>query len=44
LEENLNALSLNLSAADIEELDRALPPGIASGPRYNERMMAWVER
>ncbi|MGH9609378.1 MAG: aldo/keto reductase [Bryobacteraceae bacterium] len=41
LEENIAALSLHLDAEEMGQLDRALP---ASGPRYNERMMAMVDR
>ncbi|MDZ7582171.1 MAG: aldo/keto reductase [Deltaproteobacteria bacterium] len=44
LEENVAAASLVLSAAEIERLDAALPPGATAGPRYNERMMAFVDR
>ena len=32
------------SPAEIEELDRALPPEVVAGPRYNERMMAFIDR
>jgi aryl-alcohol dehydrogenase-like predicted oxidoreductase len=41
LEENIAAVSLQLEAGEMAQLDRALP---ASGPRYNERMMAMVDR
>ena len=34
LEENLGAISVKLSAADLARLDAALPPGIAAGDRY----------
>ncbi len=44
LEENIGAVSLKLSLDEISELDRALAPEAVSGPRYNERMMAMVER
>ena len=44
LEENVAAVALQLSPADLTQLDEALPPGVAAGPRYNERMMAYVER
>src|SRR5262249_4695354 len=44
LEENVAATQLHLSASDIAHLDEALPPGVAAGARYNERMMAFVER
>jgi aryl-alcohol dehydrogenase-like predicted oxidoreductase len=44
LEENVAAASLTLERADIEALDRALPPETVAGPRYNERMMAFIDR
>jgi len=44
LEENVAAAALALSADEIERLDAALPPGSTAGPRYNERMMAYVDR
>ena len=44
LEENLGAASLVLAPAEIAELDRALPPDTVAGPRYNERMMAFIDR
>jgi aryl-alcohol dehydrogenase-like predicted oxidoreductase len=44
LEENVGGASLALGAADIVELDRALPPQAVAGPRYNERMMAFIDR
>lgn len=44
LEENIAAASLKLSTDEIAQLDQALPPEAVSGPRYNERMMAMVDR
>jgi aryl-alcohol dehydrogenase-like predicted oxidoreductase len=44
LEENLAAASLRLAPEEIVELDRALAPEAVSGPRYNERMMAFIDR
>jgi aryl-alcohol dehydrogenase-like predicted oxidoreductase len=44
LEENVAATALVLGADEIEQLDAALPPGATAGPRYNERMMAFVDR
>ncbi len=44
LEENVAAASLTLERAEIEALDRALPPETVAGPRYNERMMAFIDR
>jgi len=44
LEENLGAADLELSPREMVELDAALPPEKVAGPRYNERMMATVDR
>ncbi len=44
LEENAGGVSVALDPADIEVLDRALPPEVVAGPRYNERMMAFIDR
>jgi aryl-alcohol dehydrogenase-like predicted oxidoreductase len=44
LEENAAAASLALGADEIERLDRALPPEVVAGPRYNERMMSFIDR
>ncbi|MEO8090121.1 MAG: aldo/keto reductase [Gemmatimonadales bacterium] len=44
LEENVAAADLKLSAAEIERLDAALPPEVVAGPRYNERMMSFIDR
>ena len=44
LEENVAAAELKLSPGEIAELDAALPPEKVAGPRYNERMMATVDR
>jgi aryl-alcohol dehydrogenase-like predicted oxidoreductase len=44
LEENAAAASLTLKPADIEALGRALPPDAVAGPRYNDRMMAFIDR
>ncbi len=44
LTENVAAADLALSAADLAELDAALPAGGTAGPRYGERMMAMVDR
>src|SRR3954465_8268170 len=37
LEENIASVAINLSAQEMEELDRALAPEKVAGPRYNER-------
>jgi aryl-alcohol dehydrogenase-like predicted oxidoreductase len=44
LEENVGGARLELEPAEIEQLDRALPPDAVAGPRYNERMMAFIDR
>ena len=44
LEENLGALSVQLSAEDLVRLDAACPPGAAAGLRYAEAMMQFVGR
>ncbi len=42
LEENLGALAVELSPADLAELDHAAPPGAAAGMRYPEWSMKAV--
>jgi aryl-alcohol dehydrogenase-like predicted oxidoreductase len=44
LEENVAAASLSLNDAQMKALDEALAPGKISGLRYNEKMMAMVDR
>jgi aryl-alcohol dehydrogenase-like predicted oxidoreductase len=44
LEENVAAADLALGAAEIAELDAALPPGATAGPRYGERMLSLIDR
>ncbi len=44
LEENIAAASLKLTPEEVAQLDQALPPEAVAGPRYNERMMVWVDR
>ncbi len=44
LEENVGGASVALSADDMDALDRALPPDVVAGPRYNDRMMAFIDR
>jgi len=44
LEENLGALELQLSKAEIASLEAAFPIGAASGPRYPEAMMGSLGR
>ena len=44
LEENLAALAVELTRADLTELDQAFPPGAAAGMRYPEVSMKAVNR
>lgn len=44
LEENIAAASLQLSPDEVAELNQSLAPESISGPRYNERLMALVDR
>jgi aryl-alcohol dehydrogenase-like predicted oxidoreductase len=44
LEENVGAAELRLDQAEMTRLDEALPPEAVAGPRYNERMMAFIDR
>jgi aryl-alcohol dehydrogenase-like predicted oxidoreductase len=44
LEENLAAARLSLAQDEIAALDRALPPEAVAGERYNDRMMAFIDR
>jgi aryl-alcohol dehydrogenase-like predicted oxidoreductase len=44
LEENVAAVSIRLEPGEVSQLDRALSPEAVSGPRYNERMAALVDR
>ncbi len=44
LEENIAAADVKLTPEEIAKLDRALPPEAISGPRYDQRMMALVDR
>jgi len=44
LEENVGAADLTLSDEMVDRLDAALPPEATAGPRYNEQMMAYIDR
>jgi aryl-alcohol dehydrogenase-like predicted oxidoreductase len=44
LEENVAAAGVKLEPAEMAELDHALSPEAISGPRYNEKLMAMVDR
>lgn len=44
LEENVGAVGVTLSADDLARIDAIAPKGVAAGQRYNEIMMATVNR
>jgi len=44
LEENVAAATLKLSAADVAQLDAALPPGAVAGPRYAAWHLTLIDR
>jgi aryl-alcohol dehydrogenase-like predicted oxidoreductase len=44
LEDDVGAADVRLTAEDMAALDAALAPEKVSGPRYNERQMAMVDR
>jgi aryl-alcohol dehydrogenase-like predicted oxidoreductase len=44
LEENVAAVSVQLSEAEMAQLDAALSPENVAGPRYSEQMMSTVDR
>jgi aryl-alcohol dehydrogenase-like predicted oxidoreductase len=44
LEENVAAAELRLSSEDVRRLEAILSPGQVAGPRYDERMMSFVDR
>ena len=44
LEENLAAVDLALSAAELARIDEVSPKGAAAGQRYPEAMMQFVNR
>lgn len=44
LEENAGAVNVSFTDAELDEIERILPKGIASGPRYPESMMHLVNR
>jgi len=44
LEENVAAAQLRLDAAQMQQLDMALAPGKISGKRYNDTIMATIDR
>ncbi len=42
LEENVGAVEVELTPADLDEIDEVAPVGVAAGPRYNEHGMRTV--
>ncbi len=44
LEENLKALQVRLGKEELSQIDRAAPPGAATGPRYHGAGMQAVNR
>lgn len=44
LEENVAAAALSLTAEELSRLEKALSPDQVAGPRYDERMMSFVDR
>jgi aryl-alcohol dehydrogenase-like predicted oxidoreductase len=44
LEENVAAAALSLTAGELARLELVLSPGHVAGPRYDERMMSFVDR
>ena len=44
LEENIAAVDIELTAGELEEINRALPAGAAAGARYNNEMMKAVNK
>jgi aryl-alcohol dehydrogenase-like predicted oxidoreductase len=44
LEENVGALGVQLTSADLARIDEIVPPGAAAGLRYPEFMMQFVNR
>jgi aryl-alcohol dehydrogenase-like predicted oxidoreductase len=44
LEENVGAASLSLSPGEMAHLDAALAPEVVAGPRYNPRLMGFINR
>jgi len=42
LEENVEALSINLTKEDLARINEAMPPGAAAGSRYPEAQMKGV--
>ena len=43
LEENLKALDVQLTPADLQRIEETFPRGAAAGPRYSEQMMKLID-
>ena len=43
LEENVGAISVQLTADDLAQIEKILPKGAAAGQRYNEQMMRLID-
>ena len=44
LDENLAALDLKLTGADLAEIEQVFPASAVAGTRYPEKMMALIDR
>jgi aryl-alcohol dehydrogenase-like predicted oxidoreductase len=44
MEEDMGAADVDLTAAEVEQLDKTLSPEAIAGPRYNERFMRTIDR
>jgi aryl-alcohol dehydrogenase-like predicted oxidoreductase len=43
LEENLKSLDVQLTAADLKQIEETFPRGVAAGERYSEQMMKLID-
>ena len=44
LDENVGAADVSLNDEEVRRLDAALTPDVVAGPRYNERLMGFIDR
>jgi aryl-alcohol dehydrogenase-like predicted oxidoreductase len=44
LDDNLGAVNVRLTAAEMAQIDAILPAGAASGERYNAEAMQMIDR
>jgi aryl-alcohol dehydrogenase-like predicted oxidoreductase len=44
LEENIGAINVDLTGADLKRLDQLFPKDVAAGPRYGEAMMTLISK